>query len=240
MGKTKKILRGKFPKQHPSLDEQVRIANRAGDILLERNGAHDPEAVCDDIDNFALWLGGINPDVQVYAWQLIRRHHQIEIMANDKTHVRLEPLEEKIFLGEPYVAQTFNDIEHFAWPKQWLGESTFEERLATLAEEYERPESPSDMLLSGMGVPDDLDYDQRFQLAQDCIEDITAAYKKYGKANVLINERTDRFLGWLLTIEPELMIAAMRSLLIRSEITLDAKAMPNYTKCLEIAGPLIR
>jgi len=224
------ILKGDFPDDNLEPDQQVSLINVIAAELSRLDPYGQGEQIMDEVNNFALWLGGQPKDLQVYAWQLIRRVKGIDVLANDKTAVRLRPLEDKIFQGEPYEADTYQDITHFAWPKQFLDGSTFEERLEVLAEDFESDESPADLLLSGVSVPEDLDFNQRFQLAQDCIQDIVSQYQRYGKATIITDERIDRFFGWLLTIEDDIALFSIRSLLSisRGKVTCNLKNLKNW------------
>lgn len=232
------ILRGEFPEGRIEINDQILVVNEAAHLVAKNRPGGDSQR--DEANSLILWLAGLHPDIFVYGAQLMIKHHGVHFTYDEKTAVRMDTIEDKFFRATPYKVSTYNEIEHFAWPQRFLDDSTFEERLANLAEEYEPEESPADMLLSGMAVPDDLDYDQRFQLAKDCIADIDAMHKRYGKTNILINERLDRFLGWLLTTDPELMIMAVRSLLISTKIELNPKALTNMQAILQASGPLIR
>lgn len=223
---TDAILEGNFPEEALTLDEQVTVINEAAYVVgltLPQSAARREEGRC-----FILWIAGLHPDLFLYGAQYLLKFKGVTFPFDDKTRVRLAAIEERFNKTQPYEAKNYSLVEHHAWPKEFLDESTFEERLDVLAEEYESDESPADMLLSGMAVPEDLDFNQRMQLAGDCVDSLAQMYHKYGKSNILLEERVDRFLGWLLTIEPEIAIFSLRDLLAVRKITFDPTGMENW------------
>lgn len=227
------IFRGEFALGPLTLDQMVDICNVAVNKLTT-----EPESEIltgEEIENFSLWLGGINKDIQVYAWQLIRRVKEFGIVATDKMDIRICPLEDFIFSGEPYEASDFRSIRHFAWPKIFADGSTFEERFQELAKEYSSAPSPADMLLSGTEYPEDLDFNQRFQLANDCVDELVHLYDKYGKSNILLESKIERFFGWLLTIEDDIALFSILNLIgkSRGKVQFDSKNAKRWDDILE-------
>ena len=232
------LLEGnEFPPSDLNLDDQVTLVNEA--VRQTKMLANDLDGINEAGNNLVTWLGGINKDVAVYGFQLMLRVKNVEFKFSDKSNERFKAIEEKYdFRDTGYEALNFNDLDHFAWPKVFSDDSTFEERLDALAEDYVPDDSPADMLLSGMKVPEGLDYNQRFQLAQDAVNDIAAMYAKYGKSNVLIEERFDRFLGWLLTIEDEILIFSIRNLMGNHRVVINPNNVKNWGELTNLKAVL--
>lgn len=233
---TDAILEGDFPEDTLTLDEQVKVINEAAYVIsmtAAQSAARREEGRC-----YVLWIAGLHPDLFLYGAQYLLKFKGLTFPFDDKTRVRLDSIEKRFNKTRPYEAKNYALVEHHAWPKEFLDESTFEDRLAALAEEYESEESPADMLLSGMGTPEDLDFNQRMQLAQDCVESLGEMYRKYGKSNVLIDERVDRFMGWLLTVEPDILIYSMRMMAAVQRVIFDPKDMKNWD-AMKVFEPVI-
>ena len=236
-----RILAGDWPNKILTVDQQVAVVNEAADIMVANNGPNDPEAVMDNVNNFALWLGGQDNDVQVYAWQLIRRFHGIEVLATDKTHVRLEPLEEKIFaIGTPYRVETFETIYHYPWPRQFT--DTFEERLERLADEVAENDdtevTPVDLILGGRQAPELMDTDDAIRFIHDALEDLKALLAKYeGKTNVLYWERMNHYMLWLTEQDLEVSILGMRTALATYILPVDNRKLPAWSPLLAKIKP---
>jgi hypothetical protein len=217
VSKTSKILKGEFPKKLFSLDQQVKIVNAAGDKLAERMA--EGKSIDERANNLFLWLGSLNKDVQLYACQYLFNVKKIEFDADEKTEARLAFMEPHFeYGGEGYSADTFQSIDHRPWPVEYLDGTTFEERLESLAEEQGIEQTPVDLLLTGMPLPE-MDTIQRFQLAQEAVANIVVLYEKYGKDNVLYLERLNRLFNWLMSIEDEIALYTFRWLLAGKRIT---------------------
>ena len=222
---TDAILEGEYP-SGLTLDEQVTVINEAAYVIsLTRaeSAARREEGRC-----FVIWIAGLHPDLFLYGAQYLMLFKGITFPFDDKTKVRMEVISDRFNQTTPYEAKNYNEVEHHAWPKEFLDESTFEDRLAALAEEYESEESPADMLLSGMGTPEDLDFNQRMQLAQDCVDGLGEMFRKYGKSNVLFEERVDRFFGWLLTVEPDILVYSVRALMAIQRVNFNPSNIKNW------------
>ena len=145
------ICREEWPEGSMSPNELVAVVNDAADYFVELGAQNEAEDVSQYINSFALWLGGQDKNIQVYAWQLIRRVKGIDIEADDKTSVRLQPIEDKIFQGDAYTATDFEDITKFRWPKEFL--KSFKDRVSEmwneLHEDDEGEETTADLILTG-------------------------------------------------------------------------------------------
>jgi len=232
------VLEEEFPSDSLTLDETVEVVNIAACMIQSHTSVMARKAAG---NAFILWLGGVNPDIFVYGAQLLIKRHGVNFRFDEKSHARMERIEDKFLEVQGYDADNFRDIVHYAWPQEWANESTFDERLDELADEYASEESPADMLLTGMHFPTDLDFDQRLQLAQDCVEALNALYLKFGpgKRNIILSENLDRFLGWCLSIEPDIVIFTVSKLMKVHKVMFDPKAMKNWEEFKSQYGPLV-
>ena len=223
---TDAILEGEYP-SGLTLDEQVTVINEAAYVIsLTRaeSAARREEGRC-----FVIWIAGLHPDLFLYGAQYLMTFKGITFPFDDKTKVRMEVIADRFNQTTPYEAKNYNEVEHHAWPKEFLDESSFEDRLEALAEEYESEESPADLLLSGMSVPDDLDFNQRMQLTQDAVVQMAETFKKYGsKSNIITDQQLDRFLGWVMGVEEELCVWSARSLFAIYRIQANPANMNNW------------
>lgn len=230
------ILRGEFPEKLVVLDEQVKVVNEAAHLVAKNRPGGDSQR--DEANALILWLAGLNPDIFVYGAQLMIKHHGVHFSYDEKTIARMDTIEDKFLRSTPYRATTYSEIEHFAWPQKFLDDSTFEERLANLADEFEPEESPVDMLLSGMAVPEDLDFTQRFALAVACVDDLRTTFNRYGKPTIVTDERFNRFLNWLLTIEDDIALYAVRLLMGGGQFTFKAGSAEGYREFADRFGEI--
>ena len=222
MGKTKQILKGNFPEGTLTLDQQVKIVNKATDKLADADDADVPA------NNLFLWLGSVNRDIQLYACQRLFNYKNVSFNADDKTEARLafmEPFFE--YKGEGgYTADTFQSIDHRPWPVEHLDGSTFEERLSDLADEM-KPELQDqitpDMVLTGVTKPRDLESDQLFALIGACLTDLDKRDK-----DIVYKERFEHFILWITDLDPEFAILAMKTALTRYRLPIVAKESPAF------------
>jgi len=228
------VLEEEFPSDSLTLDETVEVVNIAACMIQSHTSVMARKAAG---NAFILWLGGVNPDIFVYGAQLLIKRHGVNFRFDEKSHARMERIEDKFLEVQGYDADNFHDIVHYAWPQEWADDSTFEERLDELAEDFASDESPADMLLTGMHVPEDLDYNQRFQLVDDCVKSLSDYYSSNGE-NILFRERLDRFFGWMLTIEIELASYGLRCLLAREQVQFDMDKVPNWDEFCELLQPI--
>lgn len=198
MGKSKNILKGKFPNKTLSLDDQIAIVNKIGKKLFNNFA----EGISDDkidakCNNFALWLGGLHPDIQVYAFQLLLNYYQIDFFADDKTEARMARLEDRIKSGEceGFLEVTYQDINHYAWTVEFLDGTTFEDRLELLADEVREKQALDivtvDMVLTGIHQSRIEDISQCYAVVVDCVEHIKQPFA------VRRHEQIQRFNDWL-------------------------------------------
>jgi len=240
------ILKGEFPDNDLTVDQQVALVNQAAHDLVALGGVDDPEAIMEQVNNLALWLGGLHADIQVYAWQLIRRVKHIGVLADDKTAVRLRPLEEKIFQDTPYEAESFEDLNHYAWPKTFLDGSTFEDRLEAVFKQQLQDDPPEivspDMILNGIGHDTVLNFSDAYAQTSACCHTLSESkdYKpEKGKlANMRYHERMDNFLGWLANQEPEIAIFGLRTILVIFRLLVDPSKLTNWEKFSDYADLL--
>lgn len=188
------IIKGKWPETPLTNDQKIWIINHFPNLLVFTRG--EPNTISgDQVTNIALWLGGLHRDIQVYAWQLIRRLGGFEIHADDKTAVRLRPIEEQIFQGEPYFANSHEDIVKFSWSREWLDGSDFEDRLDDLVDEFcfvELHEMVTpDMILSGIHRESINDVATVYTLVVGCVAEIGQI------SDFRRQEKIDRFSDWL-------------------------------------------
>lgn len=230
------ILRGEFPEGRIEINDQILVVNEAAHLVAKNRPGGDSQR--EEANSLILWLAGLHPDIFVYGAQLMIKHHGVHFTYDEKTAVRMDTIEDKFFRATPYKVSTYNEIEHFAWPQRFLDDSTFEERLANLAEEYEPEESPADMLLSGMAIPDDLDFTQRFALAVACVDDLRNTFNRYGKPTIVTDERFNRFLNWLLTIEDDIALYAVRLLMGGGQFTFKAGSAEGYREFADRFGDI--
>lgn len=207
----KDIIQGSWPNVPLTNDQKISIINYFPNLLIFTRG--EPNTLSgEQVTNLALWLGGLHRDIQVYAWQLIRRLGGIEIYADDKTSVRLWPIEEQIFQGEPYFANSYEDIVKFNWPREWLDGSTFEDRLDDLVDEFcwvELHDTVTpDVVLTGIHQEPIDDIATCYALISGCIEEINK-FTDFRR-----QEKIDRFLNWL-TFQPAEMETFGRKMLER-------------------------
>lgn len=198
MGKAKNILKGKFPSRVLTLDEQIAVINKIGAKLFERFSTGESEDKIDTkVNNLALWLGGLHPDIQVYAFQLLLNYYQIEFDANDKTEARMARLEERIGIGtKPGIKEySYERINHYAWPVEFLDGTTFEDRLEDLAKEVREEQDLDivtvDMVLTGVHTSTVEDIAQAYALVVACIDHIDQPFA------VRQAEQIQRFSSWL-------------------------------------------
>lgn len=196
------IVQGQWPEGVLSNDQQISIINFLPNVILTTR-EEDNVISGEQVTNIALWLGGLHRDIQVYAWQLIRRVCGVEVHADDKASVRLFPIEEKIFQGDPYTAASYDDIVKFNWPREWLDGSTFEDRLDVLVDEFCYVEIHEmvtpDMILTGIHQQPIDDIATCYALITGCIEEI-------GNLTIRRQEKIDRFLNWLSLQSPEMQV----------------------------------
>lgn len=219
------ILWEEFPSDSLTLDETVEVANIAAAIISTRTSVMERKA---EGNAFILWLGGVHMDIFVYGAQLLIKYYQVNFRFDEKTLARMDVIGDQFYDAVGYSANSYEDIDKFNWPKVYLDDSTFEDRLDTLAEEYASDLSPADLLLSGMRKPKDLDFNQRMQLAQDCIASLEKLYVKYGKSTILFEEQLDRFLGWLSEIEPEIALYAIRWIVSGKRLQFNVNNVKNF------------
>lgn len=207
MGKAKNILKGKFPEKALSLNKQIQLINKIGSIILDDfSTGEDYSKIDRKVNNLALWLGGLHPDLQVYAFQLLLNYHQIEFDADDKTEARMARIEERIGIGTKlgYKEETYEDITHYPWPIEYLDGTTFEDRLEALAEEVRSEQALDtvtvDMILTGVHRAAVDDIAQAYALVVACVDHIgqlSAARQA---------EQIQRFTGWLEFQIPDIKI----------------------------------
>jgi hypothetical protein len=235
------IFEGKWPEGSIEPQVQLEIINEAADkiTIASRNG----EEYSNWANNFALWLGGIHPNFQVYAWQLIRRRYDVEILADDKTTVRLAPLEEKVFQGKSYKALNYKNITKYHWPKVFLDGSTQEERLEALLEEIDTDldseQLTGDLVLSGQARGPAETFEENVRVVGEAATALKALIEKYGKPNILFWEQMNRLITWTMTLQPELAILAMRSVIMTHRLPLKGKDCPAWIEFVDMYGDLI-
>ena len=222
MGKTKQILKGNFPEENLTLDQQVKIVNKATDKLAEA------DEIDDSANNLFLWLGGLDRDIQLYACQRLFNYKGVSFNADDKTEARLsfmEPFFE--YIGEGgYTADTYQAIDHRPWPIEHLDGSTFEDRLADLADEMTpelQDQITPDMVLTGVVKPVDIEADQLFVLIGACLKDLSERDK-----DIVYDERLENFILWVTELQPEFAIMAMKTALSIYELPLVPKKSPAF------------
>ena len=241
----KAIFAGEWPEGTMTAKAELRVINFAGEWLENHGAIKDPELHMDKINNFALWLGGLHRDVQVYAWQLIRRYHGIEVYADDKTSVRLQPLEEKIFQGQAYHTKHVEKITKHHWPRVWADGSTFEERVDALVDEIEDATDNSavtaDRILSGLcRGPVDM-VDLAWCLIDDCLVILRGmpGSKSNQIADPLYCERLNHYIEWLTEQSPEIAIMGMRMALMKLVPVVNGDKLPAFEVFVKTYGELI-
>lgn len=227
MGKTKQILKGKFPRKPLTLDQQVETVNNASGHILEAFTSGDQEKVDRQVNNYALWLGGLHPDIQVYAFQILLKGYKICFDADDKTEARMARLEERIEASTGYVQYTYDKINHYPWPVEFLDGTTFEDRLESLAEEV-KPENigTADMILNGIEMPS-LEDSQVFGLLHEISDALKALYDKGQSQRMIFQEKVDNALGWVLTQPPEYGVYFGRLLLSKERVVIGVEGTKN-------------
>lgn len=236
MGKTKQILKGNFPEGQLTLDQQVKIVNRAGVLLKESEDKLDERA-----NNLFIWLGGVNKDIQLYACKHIFNYCGISFDADEKVEARLAFLE-PFFEYDPeagYIADTFQSIDHRPWPVEYLDGTTFEDRLEELAKEVQKEQDLGivtvDMVLTGTAPTDEQPIDVGYALVTACLYDL-----KEREPGVVYYERFDRFINWLMTQSPELGVLAMRMALTVYRLKVgDKDQMPAFRAYVDANKNLI-
>jgi hypothetical protein len=248
VGKTSKILKGVFPAEPLTLDQQVKIVNAAGDKLAKR--VNEGKPIDERANNLFLWLGGLNKDIQLYACQYIFNVKKLEIDADEKTEARLTFMEPHFeYGGAGYTADTFQAIDHRPWPVEHLDGTTFEDRLEVLFKEQLRENPPeivsADMILNGIGHDIEISINDVHAQITLCTyvlserkDDNKAA--KTSVAYVGFHEQVDNYLGWLLRQEPEMAIIGLRLLIAIFRIEFDHKLTKNWDEVSERYGDLIK
>ena len=241
MSKTSKILKGKFPTEELTLDQQVRIVNAAGDKLAERLAEGKP--IDERANNLFLWLGGLNKDVQLYACQYLFNVKKLEIDADEKTEARLAYMEPHFeYGGHGYVADTFQTIDHRPWPVEYLDGTTYEERLTALWKENVEEIAPllptTDTILNGADKKHIEDVSIAYAATSAvcyALREIKDDFKqpKNSVAYQAFHEKVDNTFGWLLAQHPEVTIMGVRTLLVLFMIKFDYKLITNWE---EFAG----
>lgn len=238
MGNAKKILKGKFPEKTLTLDEQVLLINKIGDRLFEDFTTGLDEAKIDaKVNNFALWLGGLHPDLQVYAFQLLLNFHQIEFDADEKTEARMARLEERISIGtKPGLKEySYDRIHHYPWPVEFLDGTTFEDRLEALAEELEEPVEDRvtvDMILSGTAPQRQLEIPEAYALTVASCHALKDTQESFGLKPIFY-ERFDNFAGWLQGQGAEITVMGLRMAIQAHKLPGDTAQMPQFVKALD-------
>lgn len=222
MGKTKQILKGNFPEENLTLDQQVKIVNKATDKLAEADD------IDDSANNLFLWLGGLDRDIQLYACQRLFNYKGVSFNADDKTEARLsfmEPFFE--YIGEGgYTADTYQAIDHRPWPIEHLDGSTFEDRLSDLSDEMApeiQDQITPDMILTGVVKPVDMEADKLFVLIGACLKDLSERDK-----DIVYKERQESFILWVTGLQPEFAIMAMRSAIRNYSLPIVPKESPAW------------
>lgn len=242
MGKTKQILKGKFPEKALTLDQQVETVNKANNHIHEAFLADDQEKVDRQVNNYALWLGGLHPDIQVYAFQVLLKGYKIGFDADDKTEARMARLEERIEASTGYIQYTYDTINHYPWPVEFLDGTTFEDRLEGLANEVREEQDLEtvtvDMILQGTAPREQVTIDVAYALCNACAYNLREQADK--AADFMFYDRFNRYMGWLLCQQPEIAIMAMRSALTIYKLPVrDRKALPNLQKFVEQYDSLV-
>lgn len=238
MSKTSKILKGKFPTEELTLDQQVQIVNAAGDKLAERLAEGKP--IDERANNLFLWLGGLNKDVQLYACQYLFNVKKLEIDADDKTEARLAYMEPHFeYGGHGYIAVDFQTIDHRPWPVEYLDGTTYEDRLTDLWKdqmaEVITDLPTTDMILSGVAKKPIEDVTWAFTAATAvayALNDIKDDNKKPkdSVAYQAFHEKVDNALGWLLQQQVEVVIMGARILLVIFRVQFDPLLVKNWAE----------
>lgn len=212
--------------------EQLEVINAAADKFIADGGVEDAEEVMDDINSFALWIGGLDLNLQVYAWQLIRRHSKIAIYADSKTHERMSRLEEKVFLHTPYRVINVDNVAKFNWPKVFLDGSTFEERMEAVLEDIDTDldseELTGDIVLSGRATGPAEHFEENARVLNEAYTELKRFLEKYDKPNILYHEKVNNLLTWLMSCQIEVAIMALRSILCIWCLPIDEKKTPVW------------
>jgi hypothetical protein len=249
VGKTKQILKGKFPAEPLTLDQQVEIVNKASGHILEAFLGGDQDKVDRQVNNFALWLGGLHPDIQVYAFQVLLKGYKIGFDADDKTEARMARLEERIEASTGYIQYSYDQINHYPWPVEYLDGTTFEDRLEDLAKEVREEQDLKivtvDTILSGVSTDKIEDISMAYAVMTAVVHALVEGKTGYDQpTNSLeyqqFHERINNSLGWLFCQEPEITIVGLRTLMSLERMVFNPKLVSNWDKLSEEIIDLIK
>jgi hypothetical protein len=236
------ILDGKWPEETFHPDFQMELIHQASIIFYDLDGKRNPEAIKDGINNLALWIGGLHLDMQVYAWQYLRRYCGFEVLADDKTTVRLAHLEERIFSGKAgYTVHFAKDITAYHWPTVYLDGTTYEEHVEALIEELDLDldsgQLTGDLVLSGQARGPADTFEENCRVIKEVCEGLKATLEKYGKPNIIFYEQGDRFITWLGTLDIELAVMGIRAALAIYRLPFNVKEMKNFADFARKVAP---
>lgn len=215
-----------------TLDDEVNLINKCGRRIF--NLHCEDEDISDACNNLILWTGGLHKDLLLYSTQLLLCFHKLSWDWDDKCEARIKTVDDFLeYNGDGYIADLYQDVDKQKWPIVHLDGTTFEDRLEELAEEVAPEKVYSDMLLTGTIDTVTLDFDQKMKLVVDCCYSLNETYIKYGEKSILLNERMNRFIGWLMEIEPEFAVCGMKVILAIHRIKFDYSQTPNWGPFIE-------